>query len=66
MFIKSIVLIIVAIGITFWLLRRWHVQHLSISEPDTEVKGDQGVSQDELDDSQAAEVVATWNLLNPP
>jgi hypothetical protein len=66
MFIKSIVAVIVALGIMFWFIRRLYVHHPTILREDSEAKGDQGENKDELDDTQAAEVAATWNLLNPP
>ena len=66
MFIKGIALIIATLGIMFWLFRRRHVRHPTMTGQDSGTNGDQGENKDELDSTQAAEVVAIWNLLNPP
>jgi hypothetical protein len=66
MFIKAIAVLIAALGVMVWLIRRRYVHHPTMLAEDSAAKGDQGENKDELDDTQAAEVVATWNLLNPP
>jgi hypothetical protein len=66
MFIRAIASVIATLGIMVWLSRRQHVRHPTITGQDSETRGDQSEDQNELADTQAAEVVATWNLLNPP
>ena len=66
MFIKSFFAIIAALGIMLWFIRKRYVHHPTILAENSEAKGDQSENKDELDDTRAAEVVATWNLLNPP
>jgi hypothetical protein len=66
MFIKSFLAVIAALGIMLWLIRRRYVRHPTTLAENSEAKGDQSENKDELDDARAAEVVATWNLLNPP
>jgi hypothetical protein len=66
MFTRAIALVIATLGIMVWLFRRQHVCHRTITGEDSETRGDQSKDKDELADTQAAEVVATWNLLNPP
>lgn len=66
MFIKAILSVIATLGIMIWLFRRRHAHHPTITGQDSEAKGDPGRNKDELDDARATEVVATWDLLNPP
>lgn len=66
MFIKSFFAVIAALAIMLWLIRKRYVHHPTKFAENSEAKGDQSENKDELDDTRAAEVVATWNLLNPP
>ncbi len=66
MFKKAILLVIAILGIMFRFFRRRHSHDQTILGQDPEKKGDKSEHKDELDNTQAAEVVATWNLLNPP
>lgn len=66
MFIKAILSVIATLGIMVWLSRRRHTHYPTRTGQDSEAKGDPGGNKDELDDARATEVVATWNLLNPP
>ena len=66
MFIKAILSVIATLGIMVWLFIRRHAHHPTITRQDSEAIGDPGGNADELDDAHATEIVATWNLLNPP
>lgn len=60
MLIKGLLSVITLMGAIFLLIKR---QKVNKAEVPTE---NQDEKENELDDAQAAEVVATWNLLNPP
>jgi hypothetical protein len=77
--IKVIIIALAMLGAVSLIIRRMDI-HRPGSESTLEAKidktasanqeanltSDEVESREELDDSQAAEVAATWNLLNPP
>lgn len=63
---KAILLVVATLGIAIWWFKRRRIPSQTITEQDSETKGESDGNKDELDDVDATEVVATWNLLNPP
>jgi hypothetical protein len=66
MFEKAILFVVATLGIAIWWFKRRHTPSETITEQDSETKGESDGNKDELDDADATEIVATWNLLNPP
>jgi hypothetical protein len=79
MVIKGILIVLTSLAVLVWLLRRIAIRRAGgettnrASADQTEQAGqgsnlpkkrEEGAS--EIDDSMAAEIVTTWNLLNPP
>jgi hypothetical protein len=74
----SLGVILLSLVVIFWLYRRNHSQRRPLETPgragqDGKINtnqeipaGDDEPAADELDESQAAEIVTTWNILNPP
>jgi len=66
MLIKGFVAVITLMGVIFFLIKRQKINEANPVESDAVLTENQDEKENELDDAQAAEVVATWSLLNPP
>jgi hypothetical protein len=66
MLTKIIVAIFTSLGVIFLWLRRRNVHYSTRAAQDATPAGNQDEQKAELDEAQAAEVITTWNILNPP
>ncbi|RPI29426.1 MAG: hypothetical protein EHM70_15715 [Chloroflexota bacterium] len=66
MLIKGLLAVITLMGVIFFLIKRQKNNQAYPVDPDAGLIENQDEKENELDDDQAGEVVATWNLLNPP
>ena len=65
MIIRFLIMVITFLWVIFWLTRRKAVRTPDKAKQVTDLSRDWEESK-VIEDAQAAEVVATWNLLNPP
>ena len=63
---QGFVAVITLMGVILFLSKRQKVNEANPVNPDAVLTENQAEKENELDDAQAAEVVSTWSLINPP